>query len=247
MIIPSLDFIKGKIVRLYKGNYNKKTFYKVDIYQKIDEYIQQGANNIHLVDLDGSSCPQNRQKEILTIISFFRDRVNFQVGGGIRSKSDIEDLFRAGTKKIVIGTLAILNPDKFKYWLKKYGCENFVLAVDVHINNQKEYKIAINGWKKITTITLDSIINEFLPYGLKYILCTDISRDGTFSGPNIYLYKYLKKYFPHIILQASGGISSLLDLDKLKKNNIEHVIIGRALLESKFTVLEAIQCWQNVL
>ncbi|VFP87944.1 1-(5-phosphoribosyl)-5-[(5-phosphoribosylamino)methylideneamino] imidazole-4-carboxamide isomerase [Buchnera aphidicola (Cinara piceae)] len=244
MIIPSLDFISGKIVRLYQGNYNHKTYYEIDIFKQIDHYIKQGAKHIHLVDLDRCKNPSNNQKHILKIISHYNE-ITFQVGGGIRSQKDVEDLFNVGVSKIVIGTSAILYPDDFKLWLDKYGCNNFILALDIKINRDNEKKIAIHGWKNITNINLESAINDFLPYGLKNILCTDISRDGTFLGPNINLYKNLKKKFPNIILQSSGGISSLADLYHLKKNNIEHVIIGRAFLEKKFTFLEAQKCWQK--
>ncbi|VFP81370.1 1-(5-phosphoribosyl)-5-[(5-phosphoribosylamino)methylideneamino] imidazole-4-carboxamide isomerase [Buchnera aphidicola] len=244
MIIPSLDFINGKIVRLYQGDYNNKIHYEMDIFKQIDHYVQQGATYIHLVDLDRCTNPLNHQKHILKIISHY-SQIDFQIGGGIRSERDIEDLFNSGVSKIVIGTSAILYPDNFKLWLDKYGCANFILALDVKINNNNENKVAINGWKNITKINLESVINNFIPYGLKNILCTDISRDGTFLGPNINLYKSLKKKFPNIILQSSGGISSISDLYHLKKNNIEHVIIGRAFLEKKFTFLEAQKCWQK--
>ncbi|VFP79085.1 1-(5-phosphoribosyl)-5-[(5-phosphoribosylamino)methylideneamino] imidazole-4-carboxamide isomerase [Buchnera aphidicola] len=244
MIIPSLDFINGKIVRLYQGNYNNKIHYKMDIFQQIDHYIQQGATHIHLVDLDRCINPTNHQKHILKIVSHYSE-IDFQIGGGIRSEKDIKDLFNSGVSKIVIGTSAILYPDDFKLWLDKYGCDNFILAVDIKTNNNNENKVAVNGWKNITKINLESVINDFISYGLKNILCTDISRDGTFLGPNINLYKSLKKKFPKIILQSSGGISSISDLYNLKKNNIEHVIIGRAFLEKKFTFLEAQKCWQK--
>lgn len=245
MIIPSLDFIQGKIVRLYQGKYSHKMYYENNTIQQIDQYIKHGSKYIHLVDLDGCDQPMNRQKSILKIISYFNNKIDFQVGGGIRSEKDIQDLLDMGVSKIVIGTSAILFPDRFKEWLKKYGCNNFVLAVDVHINHYNEKKIAIHGWKTITNIDLDNIICYFFSYGLKNILCTDISRDGTFAGPNIDLYKSLKEKFPYIILQSSGGISSLSDLCRLKASNVEHVIIGRALLENKFTFLEAKKCWQK--
>ncbi|VFP83546.1 1-(5-phosphoribosyl)-5-[(5-phosphoribosylamino)methylideneamino] imidazole-4-carboxamide isomerase [Buchnera aphidicola] len=244
MIIPSLDFIQGKMVRLYQGNYNRKICYNIDIFKQIDNYICNGATCIHLVDLDGCNNPLYRQKNILSIISRYKN-IAFQVGGGIRTQNDIEDLLNLGVDKVVIGTSAILYPDQFKQWLNKYGGDKLILAVDIKINNKNEKKIAINGWKTVTNINIEKIINNFIPYGLKNILCTDILRDGTFLGPNIILYKYLKKKFPKIILQSSGGVCSLTDIRLLIKNNIEHVIVGRALLEKKFTFLEAWRCWQK--
>ncbi|VFP85672.1 1-(5-phosphoribosyl)-5-[(5-phosphoribosylamino)methylideneamino] imidazole-4-carboxamide isomerase [Buchnera aphidicola (Cinara pseudotaxifoliae)] len=245
MIIPSLDFINGKIVRLYQGNYSNKMLYNIDIFKQIDQYISEGSKHIHLVDLDGCNNPKDRQKNILKIISYYHGKVTFQVGGGIRSINDIEDLLSIGVLKIVIGTIAIDQPNMFKKWLCKYGGDRFILAADTYVTDNNENKLAIHGWKTITDINLESIIHKFIPYGLKNVLCTDISRDGTFLGPNIVLYKDLKKIFPKIILQSSGGINSLSDLYLLKKHNVEHVIIGRALLEKKFTFSEAQQCWQK--
>ncbi|WP_075433691.1 1-(5-phosphoribosyl)-5-[(5-phosphoribosylamino)methylideneamino]imidazole-4-carboxamide isomerase [Buchnera aphidicola] len=244
MIIPSLDFIQGKIVRLYQGNYNHKIYYETDIFEQIDQYIQQGSKYIHLVDLDGCKNPSNRQKNILKIISHY-NKIQFQVGGGIRTTEDLENLFNAGVDKVVIGTYAILHPDRFVRWLNKYSCANFVLAVDTKINQKNEKKIAIHGWKTITEVNVDSVLRDFVAHGLKHILCTDISRDGTLLGPNINLYQSLKTNFPTIELQASGGIGSLKDVSHLKQNNIDHAIIGRAFLEKKFTFLEAWKCWQN--
>ncbi|VFP77645.1 1-(5-phosphoribosyl)-5-[(5-phosphoribosylamino)methylideneamino] imidazole-4-carboxamide isomerase [Buchnera aphidicola] len=245
MIIPSLDFINGRIVRLYQGNYSNKTLYDIDVFKHIDQYINEGLTYIHLVDLDGCNNPEDRQKNILKIISHYRNKITFQVGGGIRSIHDIENLLRVGVSKIVIGTIAINQPDQFKQWLLKYGSDRFVLATDIYVTDNNDYKLAIHGWKTITDINLENILYKFIPYGLKNILCTDISRDGTFLGPNIILYKNLKKKFPNIILQASGGINSLSDIYLLKKCNIDHVIIGRALLEKNFTFSEAQQCWQK--
>ncbi|VFP78054.1 1-(5-phosphoribosyl)-5-[(5-phosphoribosylamino)methylideneamino] imidazole-4-carboxamide isomerase [Buchnera aphidicola (Cinara cuneomaculata)] len=246
MIIPSLDFIQGKTVRLYQGNYNCKTRYNINIFEQIDEYICHGATHIHLVDLDGCSNPLDRQKNILKIVSNYKN-ITFQVGGGIRTHDDIKSLLDVGVNKIVIGTVAILYPNKFKRWLSKYGGDKLILAVDIKVNNKNENKIAINGWKVITQSNIEDIVSMFVPYGLKNILCTDILRDGTFLGPNVELYKHLKKQFPNIILQSSGGVCSIADICSLQEHNVEHVIIGRALLEKKFTFLEARQCWQKEL
>ncbi|VFP84839.1 1-(5-phosphoribosyl)-5-[(5-phosphoribosylamino)methylideneamino] imidazole-4-carboxamide isomerase [Buchnera aphidicola (Cinara splendens)] len=245
MIIPSLDFINGRIVRLYQGNYSNKTLYDIDIFKYIDQCINEGLTHIHLVDLDGCNNPKNRQKHILKIISYYRNKITFQVGGGIRFIRDVEDLLNMGVSKIVIGTIAIDKPDQFKKWLCKYGSDKFILATDVYITDNNDSKLAIHGWKTITDINLESILDKFIPYGLKNILCTDISRDGTFLGPNVVLYKNLKKQFPNIMLQASGGINSLSDVCLLKKCNVDHVIVGRALLEKNFTFSEAQQCWQK--
>ncbi|AEH39661.1 phosphoribosylformimino-5-aminoimidazole carboxamide ribotide isomerase [Buchnera aphidicola (Cinara tujafilina)] len=244
MIIPSLDYIQDTIVRLYQGNYNQKTLYKYQIIKKIHQYIDEGAKQIHLVDLCGCKNPLDRKKDIKNILSINKKTI-FQVGGGIRSTDDLKSLFLNGVSKVVLGTVSIIKPEKLKKWLKFFNSNNIILAIDVKINSNNQNKVAINGWKEITNITLEQLINTFLPYGLKHVLCTDISRDGTFFGPNFHLYDYLVQTFPTISFQASGGISELNDI-KIKKIGVKNIIIGKALLDKKFTLPEAIQCWQSV-
>lgn len=245
MIIPSLDYIQDTVVRLYQGNYDQKTLYNYRIIEKVYQYINEGARQIHLVDLSGCKNPLNRKKDIRNIFSI-NEKIIFQVGGGIRSTEDLKYLFSCGASKVVIGTIAITQTDLMKYWLENFSSKKIVLAVDVQVNKNNHNKVAINGWKNITNITLEKLINIFLPYGLKHVLCTDISRDGTFLGPNFNLYQYLVQAFPSISFQASGGISQLNDIQQLKKIGIKHIIIGKALLDKKFTLPEAIKCWQSV-
>lgn len=241
MIIPAIDYINGKIVRLYQGNYNKILYYKNEILYQINKYINSGFSYIHLVDLDGCRNIKKRQMNILKNLSIF-PKVNFQVGGGIRTAKDIEYLLTLNVSKVVLGTSAILKKEDFKKWLHIYGSEKIVLALDIRINSNKKKKIAISGWKNTTDFYLEQVISDFLPYGLKHVLCTDIARDGTFLGPNLELYSELKNIFPSILFQASGGIRSLKDVKDLKKIGIKNIIVGRALLEERFNLSEAIKC-----
>lgn len=243
MIIPAFDFLEGKAVRLYQGNYLNKKFYNIDLYEHFIKYKNKGVKIIHLVDLSGAKNSEKRQLKLFkNIISY--TKIPIQIGGGIRTEQDINTLFELGFKRVVIGSLAIINKIEVKKWLKIYGSSKIVLALDINIiNNEK--KLLINGWLKETNSTLEEIIDFFSVENLKHVLCTDISKDGTLSGPNITLYKEIVKKFKHIKFQASGGISSISDIFDLKKTGVSSVIIGRSLLEKRFTIKEALECWQN--
>ncbi|WP_343154344.1 1-(5-phosphoribosyl)-5-[(5-phosphoribosylamino)methylideneamino]imidazole-4-carboxamide isomerase [Buchnera aphidicola (Aphis aurantii)] len=243
MIIPAFDFLEGKSVRLYQGNYLDKKFYNIDLYEHLKNYKKKGVEIIHLVDLSGTKNVQNRQLTLLKDI-IFATQIPIQIGGGIRTEKDINILFELGFKRVVIGSSVITNKIEVKKWLKIYGPNKIVLALDVKIINNIK-KISINGWLKETNYTLEEIVDFFSSESLKHVLCTDISRDGTLNGPNIILYEEIAKKFKNIKFQASGGVSKLSDIASLKKTGVNSVIIGRSLLEKRFTIQEALECWQN--
>ncbi|WP_343189520.1 1-(5-phosphoribosyl)-5-[(5-phosphoribosylamino)methylideneamino]imidazole-4-carboxamide isomerase [Buchnera aphidicola] len=242
MIIPSLDFINGKIVRLYKGNYNKKKYYYNNVFETLSKYQSQGANFVHLVDLNGADNVKNKQNFFLKEILSSVKKINIQIGGGIRTQFDIDFLLESGAKRIVLSSLAINNKNFVKKIFTIYGSECIVLALDVKINKKKKKEIYINGWKINTKILLEDIIEYYLSFGLRYLLCTDISKDGTLLGPNINLYKEILKKYPKIHLQSSGGVSNINDIILLKKIGVNDIIIGKALLEEKFSFIEANLC-----
>ncbi|QCI18095.1 1-(5-phosphoribosyl)-5-[(5-phosphoribosylamino)methylideneamino]imidazole-4-carboxamide isomerase [Buchnera aphidicola (Aphis nasturtii)] len=243
MIIPAFDFLEGKAVRLYQGNYLDKKFYNIDLYQHLKDLKKQGVKIIHLVDLNGAKKAENRQIKLFqNIISY--TKIPIQIGGGIRTENDINTLFKLGFERVVIGSSAITNKFEVKRWLKVYGSNKIVLALDINIMNNKK-KISINGWVKETNYTLEDAIDYFSSEHLQHVLCTDISKDGTLSGPNITLYKEIVKKFKHIQFQASGGVSNLSDIISLKQTGVNSIIIGRSLLEKRFTIKEALECWQN--
>ncbi|CAM3836215.1 1-(5-phosphoribosyl)-5-[(5-phosphoribosylamino)methylideneamino]imidazole-4-carboxamide isomerase [Xenorhabdus thuongxuanensis] len=244
MIIPALDLIDGNVVRLHQGNYDQRRDYGNSPLSHLQQYEQEGAKLLHLVDLTGAKDPAKRQivllKELLAGVT-----VPVQVGGGIRSEADIKTLLEAGASRVVIGSTAITQPELVKQWLQNYGAEAIVLALDIRINADGIKQVAISGWQENSNTTLEYIIEQYLPVGLKHVLCTDISRDGTLSGSNIVLYQEISQQYPQIQFQASGGIGSLTDISPLPASGVAGVIVGRALLEGKFTLTEAIQCWQN--
>lgn len=244
MIIPALDLIDGKVVRLHQGDYGQQRDYGNDPLPRLQDYQQQGGEVLHLVDLTGAKDPAARQipllRKLLAGVS-----VPVQVGGGIRSEDDVAALLEAGAARVVIGSTAVRQPDVVKQWFTRFGADALVLALDVCIAADGSKNIAVSGWQEDSGVTLEQIVDEFLPYGLKHVLCTDISRDGTLSGSNVALYQEVCARYPQVAFQSSGGIGSLEDIAALRGSGVKGVIVGRALLEGKFTVKEAIACWQN--
>ncbi|OKP04776.1 1-(5-phosphoribosyl)-5-[(5-phosphoribosylamino)methylideneamino]imidazole-4-carboxamide isomerase [Xenorhabdus eapokensis] len=244
MIIPALDLIDGNVVRLHQGDYDQRRDYGSSPLSRLQQYEQEGAKLLHLVDLTGAKDPAKRQVVLLKAL-LAGVTVPVQVGGGIRSEADIKTLLEAGASRVVIGSTAITRPELIKQWLQNYGAEAIVLALDVRINTDGIKQVAISGWQENSNTTLEYVIEQYLPVGLKHVLCTDISRDGTLSGSNIALYQEISQQYPQIQFQASGGIGNLTDISPLPASGVTGVIVGRALLEGKFTLTEAIQCWQN--
>jgi len=244
MIIPALDLIDGKVVRLHQGDYARQRDYGSDPLPRLQDYARQGATVLHLVDLTGAKDPAKRQITLLKSLLNGVDAV-VQVGGGIRSREDVKALLDAGASRVVVGSTAVKQPEEVKAWFTEFGPDAIVLALDVRIDATNRKEVAISGWQEAAGVTLEEVIEQFQPVGLKHVLCTDISRDGTLSGSNVNLYKEVTARFPQIAFQSSGGIGELSDVAALRGSGVQGVIVGRALLEGKFTVSEAIACWQN--
>ncbi len=244
MIIPALDLIDGKVVRLHQGDYGQQRDYGSDPLPRLQDYQQQGAEVLHLVDLTGAKDPAKRQipllRKLLAGVS-----VPVQVGGGIRSADDVSALLDAGAARVVVGSTAVRDPQTVQQWFTRFGADALVLALDVRIHADGHKNVAVSGWQEDSGVTLEQVIANFEPYGLKHVLCTDISRDGTLSGSNVALYREVCPVYPQVAFQSSGGIGSLDDIAGLRGSGVQGVIVGRALLEGKFTVREAIACWQN--
>lgn len=244
MIIPAIDLINGQVVRLYQGDYGQKTEYSSDPQGRFDDYVDQGVQQLHLVDLDGAKNAAARQLPLLREL-LASTAAPVQVGGGVRAEQDVADLLAAGANRVVVGSTAVKSPALVMGWMAQYGPERIVLALDVNIGSDGVRRIAVAGWQEQSDTTIESLIEAFLPAGLKHVLCTDISRDGTLAGTNVDLYRDLCARFPQVAFQASGGIGSLADIEALKGSGVAGIILGRALLEGKFTVAEAIACWAN--
>jgi phosphoribosylformimino-5-aminoimidazole carboxamide ribotide isomerase len=239
-IYPAIDIRAGKCVRLYQGNYACETVYSDSPYDTAQQFVDKGATWLHLVDLDGAKSPGANQASLIKQLLQFIP-INIQVGGGIRTKSQIDAYFKAGASRVVIGSLAIESPQLVDLWLKQYGAERIVLAFDVTFNGLTPF-VMTKAWQKFNDISLFEVVKRFSDLGVKHILCTDICRDGALNGPNIDLYQQMKERFPTLNIQASGGISQLDDIVHLKNLNLAGAIMGRALYEKKFDLAEALLC-----
>lgn len=243
MIIPALDLINGEVVRLQQGDYDRQTTFEYSPIAKFKEYIDAGAEYLHLVDLDGAKDPAARQLDVIADI-VKTVGVPIQVGGGIRTKADIENLLNIGVDRVVVGSTAVKNPLEVIKWFEEFGGERIVLALDIRIDAGIK-KVALSGWLETSELSLEALIAQYTPFGLKHVLCTDISKDGMLTGSNVALYAELCEKFPEIEFQSSGGIGTIEDIKALIPTKVSGVIIGRALLEEKFTAKEAILCWQK--
>ncbi|ACC98272.1 Phosphoribosylformimino-5-aminoimidazole carboxamide ribotide isomerase [Elusimicrobium minutum Pei191] len=237
IIFPAIDILDGKCVRLFKGDFNKTTVYENDPVKTAKDFESQGSKYLHIVDLDGAKNPLNRQSEIIKRIAL-ETELNIQTGGGIRSEEQIKDYLDNGVSSVIVGSMAAVEPEKAKGWIKTFGKERIVLSLDVNIVNNEPF-VAAYGWQGSSGKNLFDLINGYTLQGLR-VLCTDISRDGALQGPNIDLYKNVLNKCPGVELQASGGVAGLNDLIKLKETGVHGVIVGKALYERKFTLREAL-------
>lgn len=245
LIYPAIDLIDGAVVRLLKGDFTQKTTYHTDPVEVAKSYRDQGAEWLHLVDLDGAKNPEQRQIDLIGKI-IAGSGLKIQTGGGIRAKSDVAALIEAGASRVVIGSLAVRDPEAVRAMFTDFGAEAICLAADVvagidagvHNGIDDGYKIAVSGWQEASATSLFGFLETYLECGLRHVLCTDIARDGTMTGPNNDLYVTVKQAFPNIELQASGGVSSLDDLQNLSTDG---VIIGKALLEGAFSLDDALR------
>ncbi len=244
MIIPAIDLIEGQVVRLYQGDYNQKTTFDLSPLAQLQSYQEQGADLLHIVDLTGAKDPMKRQTQLIASLVQGLD-TPIQVGGGVRTEAQLSELLEIGVSRVVIGSLAVKEPELVKSWFVKYGSDAICLALDVNISETGEKIVAVSGWQSGGGKTLESLVAEFTEVGLKHALVTDISRDGTLKGANTELYQEISTVYPEINWQASGGIATLADVQAVKDSGANGIIIGKALLINQFTVEEAITCWPN--
>jgi phosphoribosylformimino-5-aminoimidazole carboxamide ribotide isomerase len=236
-LIPAIDIIDGKCVRLTKGDYDQKTVYGNPI-DMAKEFERIGYNRLHVVDLDGAKSKHIVNDAVLRAITT-ETNLTVDFGGGIKTDEDLEKAFAAGASMVTVGSIAVTNPDLFMGWLEKYGAEKMILGADV-----RHGKISINGWKEDSDEDLLSFLEKYVNAGVKNVLCTEISKDGTLSGPAINLYRQVMDAYPALHLIASGGVSSKEDIIALDAAGIPAVVFGKAIYEGKINLKE-LWDWQN--
>jgi phosphoribosylformimino-5-aminoimidazole carboxamide ribotide isomerase len=231
-IIPAIDIVNGKCVRLSQGDFGKMKVYREDPVEVAKEFEDADLEYLHLVDLDGAKKGEVVNWKVIQDIQE-DTALNVDFGGGVKTDEEVQSLLDLGVSQINVGSLAVKEPDKFIKWMKDYGAENFILSADVKGEN-----VSINGWLESTDFRLFDLVSKFEGHGLEYLCVTDIATDGMLNGPNFPLYKKLKKQFPKIKIIASGGVSSIDDLKELKYINVYGTIVGKAIYEGKIKLEE---------
>ena len=237
-LIPAIDIIGGQCVRLTKGDYDQKKVYRDSPAEVAKEFEQIGFKRLHVVDLDGAKSKHIVNSEVLRRVTTDTQLV-VDFGGGIKTDEDIEKAFAAGASMVTIGSIAVTDPDLFMGWLEKYGAEHIILGADV-----RHGKISINGWKEDSAEDLLPFLKKYVDAGVKNVLCTEISKDGTLTGPAIELYQSIMAAYPGLHLIASGGVSSIDDIKALEAAGIPAVVFGKAIYEGKINLNE-LWDWQN--
>ncbi len=241
-LIPAIDLRDGRCVRLHQGDFAQETRYDADPVELAKEYADAGATRLHVVDLDGARSGQPEQAALIGEMQR-ASGLPVQTGGGLRGEAQIKALLEAGAARVVVGTTVVKEPEAFGGWLQSYGADRVVAALDVRAGEDGQFYPATAGWTEAGDQTLDTLLDKLADYGLVHLLCTDISRDGTLTGPNLGLYEALVSR--GLKVQASGGVSSVEDLAVLKTIGVDGIIVGKALLEGRFTVAEALQCLRD--
>lgn len=231
-IIPAIDIIEGKCVRLTQGDYKQKTIYNEDPLEVALQFQEYGIKRLHLVDLDGAKSGKIiNHKTLETICTKTKLTVDF--GGGIKTDADIKLAFDSGARMVTGGSIAVKNPSLFTQWLSEYGSQKIILGADV-----RNLKVAIHGWQDDSELTISELIKNYQPLHIKKVICTDISKDGAMQGPSFGLYQSLMDEFPEIEFIASGGVTTLSDLKMLKQMGLSGAIIGKAIYEGTISLKE---------
>ena len=236
-LIPAIDIIDGKCVRLTKGDYDQKTVYGEPLDMAL-EFERLGFKRLHMVDLDGAKSRHIVNDTVLKDVTT-KTRLTVDFGGGIKTDEDLEKAFAAGAKMVTVGSIAVTKPDLFMGWMEKYGAERMILGADV-----RHGKISINGWKEDSDEDLLPFLKKYIDAGVKNVLCTEISKDGTLAGPAIDLYQRVMDAYPELHLIASGGVSGKADIEALDAAGIPAVVFGKAIYEGKINLKE-LWDWQN--
>ncbi|MBN2274454.1 MAG: 1-(5-phosphoribosyl)-5-[(5-phosphoribosylamino)methylideneamino]imidazole-4-carboxamide isomerase [Bacteroidales bacterium] len=229
-IIPAIDIIEGKCVRLEQGDYRMKKVYNADPLEVAQTFQDNGITRLHMVDLDGARSKHVVNWGVLERLSA-RTSLKIDFGGGIKTDADLHIVFESGASMATIGSIAIRDKELFNSWMFAYGPERIILGADV-----KEQMIAISGWQEITDIGIVPFLTEYSQHGVKEVLCTDVSKDGMLQGVSLNLYKMIREKFPAIRLLASGGITSVADIDKLDEMGVYGAVIGKAYYEGRISL-----------
>ncbi|MBN2744770.1 1-(5-phosphoribosyl)-5-[(5-phosphoribosylamino)methylideneamino] imidazole-4-carboxamide isomerase [Breznakibacter xylanolyticus] len=231
-LIPAIDLIDGKCVRLSKGDYDTKKIYNENPLEVALEFEAHGIQRLHLVDLDGAKAGRIINHKVLETIASKTGLV-IDFGGGLKTSEDLRIAFESGASMVTGGSIAVKNPDEFTGWVQKYGSGKIILGSDV-----KDRKIAVSGWLETSNLELFPFLEDYMAKGITQTICTDISKDGMLEGPSLELYEEIQARFPSLFLIASGGVSSMDDIEKLHQAGVPAVIFGKAIYEGRISMAE---------
>ncbi len=231
-IIPAIDIIDGKCVRLTQGDYDQKKIYNENPLEVAKEFEDAGLSYLHLIDLDGAKAGKVVNWKVVESLTT-HTKLNVDFGGGIKTDEEVKQLFDLGIKQVNIGSIAVTQPLKIGEWIELFGREKIILSADV-----KNEMIAISGWQEDSSIPITAFLKDYIQKGVEYVTCTDISTDGMLTGPNVELYTKILLSFPQLNLVASGGVSCLDDLIELEQIGVDGAIVGKAIYEGRISLEE---------
>lgn len=238
-VIPAIDIIDGKAVRLTQGDYSRRTTYSDRPDDLALQFADNGARWLHLVDLEGAKSSRQENFAVLERIVTLTG-LSVEWGGGLRTSGALRSVFDAGAAVAICGSAAVKTPDLFSSWLECYGPDRIALSVDL-----RDGKVAVDGWVQKSDYDAGTLLGQFIPYGLERVICTDISKDGMLSGPSWSVYQELKKNFPNLSITVSGGVASVRDIELADSLGLDRIIIGKALYEGLVTMEELKKWWQK--
>ena len=241
IVYPALDIRDGSVVRLLQGDYARQTTYGDDPLPRAQAFAAAGAGWMHLVDLDAAKAGGYTLAPLLRQIAASTP-LKVQTGGGVRGRDDVARILDAGASRVVIGSLAVRQPDEVLAWLDEFGAEQLTIALDTRQGDDGVWRLPVHGWTETADVTLDELAARYAQAGMKHLLCTDISRDGMLSGPNIALYGHLARLLPGVAVQASGGVRDVADIRAAKAAGCGGAVLGKALLEDRLELGEALSC-----
>lgn len=238
-VYPAIDVRDGAVVRLRQGDYAQETRYEGSPLATATRYFHDGAQWLHLVDLDAARAGGYTLAPLLGELRS-QTGLRVQTGGGVRSEADVEAILAAGADRVVVGSLAVRQPERVIGWLRQFGADRITVALDARANEHGEWDLPVAGWTQATGVGLEPLLELYMQSGLRHLLCTDIARDGMLSGPNLDLYRTILAIAPGVALQASGGVRDVADVQAAREAGCAGAVLGKGLLDGRFALGDAL-------